>query len=262
MFTNPRPETDNLLKYYESENYISHKDKPDNLIDKLYHLIRNHTLKRKYYLVRKYHFLTSINSHSPTILDIGCGTADFLNSFKNEGWKVYGVEPNNGARSIAKSRHNLDIDDNSALLKYPDNHFDVITMWHVLEHIPDLNSHISLIKRLLKPEGTLIVAVPNAQSPDAQHYKQYWAAFDVPRHLYHFNKKSIIEIFGKFDLLVADILPMKFDAFYISLLSEKNMTGKNNYLKAFFNGFISNLKATRMNNHSSLIFIIKNKISV
>ena len=257
IFTNPRPPALKLSKYYDSKNYISHAEKAENIIDKVYNKVRKYTLKKKYELVLKY---KSNIKDSKTILDIGCGTGEFLKVFKNNSWQTLGVEPNKSAREIAITKNELEVLDEQGLFDFSNEHFDVITMWHVLEHVSDINSHLTQIKRILKKDGVLIVAVPNAESPDAQMYKQCWAAYDVPRHLYHFTKKSIENLFNNFDLEVVNIHPMKFDAFYVSLLSEKYKSGKSNYMNAFINGLKSNIKASKNNNYSSLIFVLKNKI--
>ncbi len=132
-------------------------------------------------------------------------------------------------------------------------------MWHVLEHVPDLDFQIKELKRLLKPTGTLIVAVPNFKSYDANYYQEFWAAYDVPIHFWHFSKKAIELLFQKENMKLSKVLPMKFDSFYVSLLSEKYKTGKMNYFSAFFVGLRSNWKARRTNEYSSLIYVLKNK---
>jgi ubiquinone/menaquinone biosynthesis C-methylase UbiE len=251
--TNPRPESNNLYKYYESENYISHVEKPDKFIDKVYNRVRKYTLKKKYDLVVKF-------KKGNSILDIGCGTGDFLHNFKANKWNSFGVEPNKNAREIAIRKNSINVYESAFLNDISEQQFDVITMWHVLEHVSDLPAQINLLKKILKKDGVLFVAIPNSDSPDAQMYRQYWAAYDLPRHLYHFTKKSVKELFAKFDFEVKEVLPMKFDAFYISMLSEKNKTGNSNYANAILNGLKSNLNATRNINHSSLTFVIKHKI--
>jgi len=142
--------------------------------------------------------------------------------------------------------------------EFANKQFDIITLWHVLEHVSDLDAQIKELKRLLKPKGYLIIAVPNYKSYDADHYKTFWAAYDVPRHLWHFSKNAIQSIFGKFNFILEKTLPMKFDSFYVSLLSEKYKTGKMNYLKAFRIGLRSNIKAKRTGEYSSLIYVLRN----
>ena len=253
--TFPQPKAEELSGYYESDEYISHTDSKETVVDKLYQIVKKHALSNKLKLIN------SFKTADKNLLDVGCGTGDFLLVCKNNGWKVTGVEPNTKAKIAAENKLN----GKSASEIYPEINqinneaqFDVITLWHVLEHVPNLEAYISTLKKLLKPNGVLIVAVPNFKSYDANHYKQFWAAFDVPRHLWHFSKKSIHLLFEKNKMSVVKILPMWFDSFYVSLLSEKYKNGKGNFLKAFYIGFISNIKAISTKEHSSLIYLLKN----
>lgn len=253
--TFPRPKEEELSGYYESDDYISHTDSKETIIDKLYQIVKKHALANKLKLIN------SFKTEDKNLLDIGCGTGDFLLICKDNGWKVTGVEPNEKAKItsenklVGKSESEI-YSEISQLNK--EAQFDIITLWHVLEHVPNLEAYFSGLKKLLKPNGVLIVAVPNFKSYDANYYKQFWAAFDVPRHLWHFSKKSIRLLFAKHEMSVVNILPMWFDSFYVSLLSEKYKNGKGNFLKAFYIGLISNIKAITTKEHSSLIYIIKN----
>lgn len=246
LVTSPVPS--NLDKYYQSELYISHTDSKKTLFDKVYQLVKNYSLKRKLKLIN------SFNTQEKVILDIGAGTGDFLKTCASNNWKTIGVEPSKKAREIALTKgiqlkENLDAIENQK--------FDVITLWHVLEHVPNLFEYVAILKKLLKPNGKLIVAVPNYKSYDANYYKEHWAAFDVPRHLWHFSKTSISKIFSQYDFKLENILPMKFDSYYVSLLSEKYKNGKSNPIKAFYLGFISNIKAKKTKEYSSHIYILK-----
>jgi 2-polyprenyl-3-methyl-5-hydroxy-6-metoxy-1,4-benzoquinol methylase len=249
LITHPQPSLDVLGKYYESADYISHTDSKRSLFEKAYHFVKNIALKNK---------LNLINTCQPNkglILDIGAGTGDFLTVAKNDGWKTIGVEPSEKAKAIAKNKGVSFVEKTSELESHS---FDVISMWHVLEHVPNLEEQITELKRLLKPTGTLIVAVPNFKSFDAKHYGKFWAAYDVPIHFWHFSKTSIQKLFEKENMKLEKILPMKFDSFYVSLLSEKYKTGKMNYIKAFFIGLQSNWKAKQKFEYSSHIYILKN----
>jgi len=252
--TFPQPKIEDLGNYYKSDDYISHTDSKKSIIDKLYQIVKGYTLNKKLKLIN------SFKTNQKNLLDVGCGTGDFLLNCKNNGWKVEGVEPNKNAKNLAKSK--LAINQHSIvytdLSEINSKQFDVITLWHVLEHVPNLPTYISNLKLLLKPNGVLVIAVPNYKSYDANYYKQFWAAFDVPRHLWHFSKKSIQLLFSEKKMSVVKIHPMKFDSFYVSLLSEKYKTGTTNFIKAFCVGLLSNLKATRTKEYSSLIYIIKN----
>ena len=251
MQTLPQPSEDNLFSYYKSEDYISHTDYKRNLFEKAYHFVRNIALKKKLKLIN------SFKTDAKELLDIGCGTGDFLSIAKNVNWNITGIEPNEQARKIANSKTNNSVYNNMQLHHLKENSFDVITLWHVLEHLPNLEMHVYRLERLLKPNGKIVVAVPNYKSYDAAYYKSFWAAYDVPRHLWHFTKESIKILFSRYDMKVEKILPMKFDAFYVSLLSEKYKTGKINYLKGFWIGMKSNIKALRSGEYSSLIYVIK-----
>ncbi|MDD3721710.1 MAG: class I SAM-dependent methyltransferase [Lutibacter sp.] len=254
LITFPQPKADELAGYYESDDYISHTDSKKSGTDKLYQIVK------KIALISKLKLINSFKTVDKNLLDVGCGTGDFLLTCKNNGWKVTGVEPNSKARKSAENK----LREESVSEIYSEiyqlkneSQFDVITLWHVLEHVPNLDGYISSLKKLLKPNGILIVAVPNFKSYDANYYKQFWAAYDVPRHLWHFSKKSIRGLFAKQEMSVVKILPMIFDSFYVSLLSENYKIGKSNFLKAFYIGLASNIKAIGTKEYSSLIYVIK-----
>lgn len=249
LITHPKPSLESLGKYYESEDYISHTDNKRSLFEKAYHFVKQIALKNK---------LDLINSFQPSkgrILDIGAGTGDFLLTAQENGWQTIGVEPSPKAKGIAIKKGISFVDDTKELESHS---FDTITMWHVLEHVPDLDAQIKELKRLLKQNGTLIIAVPNYKSFDAKHYGAFWAAYDVPIHFWHFSKKSIQLLFAKEGMKLQKVLPMKFDSFYVSLLSEKYKSGKMNFVKAFFIGLQSNWKAKRNLEYSSHIYVLKN----
>lgn len=247
--THPFPNIDLLPKYYESEDYISHTDGKRTFFEKLYHLVKKRAIKNKVKLINSYH------KNKGILLDVGCGTGDFLVEAQSQGWKVTGYEPNEAAKKLTNSKDVSTIDN---LVSLSSNSFDVITLWHVLEHVPNLEEYIKNLKKLLKPSGTLIVAVPNYKSYDAIYYKRHWAAYDVPRHLWHFSKKSIKRLFSDVDMNLACVLPMWFDSFYVSMLSEKNKTGKINFIKAFFIGLRSNCVGLFKKEFSSHIYVLKN----
>lgn len=249
LITFPQPSLDNLGKYYESVDYISHTDSKRSLFEKVYHFVKGIALKNK---------LNLINSQQPAkgrILDIGAGTGDFLSVVKTDGWETVGIEPSEKAKNIAKNKGVSFVE---ATAELDTNSFDVITMWHVLEHVPNLDNQIKELKRLLKPNGTLIIAVPNFKSFDAKHYGAFWAAYDVPIHFWHFSKKTIKVLFEKEGMLLKKTLPMKFDSFYVSLLSEKYKSGKMNFIRAFFIGLQSNWKAKQNFEYSSHIYVLQN----
>ena len=251
--THPQPASDKLPEYYKSDDYISHTDSKRNLLEKAYHVVRNISLKRKLKLIN------SFASEDKKLLDVGCGTGDFLQIAQQVNWTVTGIEPNEEARKIANSKTNNSVFNVKQLLEFEKQSFDVITLWHVLEHLPNLNEHVSILKSLLKEKGNLIIAVPNYKSYDAMYYKNFWAAFDAPRHLWHFNQESMAKLFAKVNMEVVEILPMKFDAYYVSLLSEKYKAGWMNIFNAFRVALISNVKAKGTGEYSSLIYVIKKR---
>lgn len=250
--TSPQPEAKRLSDYYKTEDYISHTDSKRNLFEKVYHLVRSISLKKKLKLIN------SFQSLEKNLLDVGCGTGDFLQVAQQNNWNISGIEPNEQARQIANRKTNDSVFNINDLGKFKNHSFDVITLWHVLEHLPNLEQQVLTLKTLLKVNGILIVAVPNYKSNDAKHYKNFWAAYDVPRHLWHFNQDSISKLFALQNMQVMKTQPMKFDAYYVSLLSEKYKSGSMNLFKAFWIGLRSNMKAKRSGEYSSLIYIIKN----
>lgn len=249
LITSPQPSENDLGRYYESDDYISHTDGKRSVFEKAYHFIKNIALKNKLSLIN------DLQKSKGNLLDIGAGTGDFLLVARQKGWKTVGIEPSEKAKTIAQ-RKGVELKSN--LSDFADHSFDVITMWHVLEHVPNLENQIKELKRLVKPNGSIIIAVPNFKSFDAKYYKEFWAAYDVPRHLWHFSKTAIEQLFAQQDLRLEKILPMKFDSFYVSLLSEKYKTGKMNYIKAFSIGLKSNLKAKNNFEYSSHIYLLKN----
>ena len=257
-FTNPRPDVSEIGKYYQAPEYISHSDSQKGLVNKLYHLVRNYTLMQKLKLI--FNLRGGIKKGiSNTLLDIGCGTGAFLNVCKNAGFECEGIEPDENARALAIAQYGLKVSGESALEGLPEKHYDVITLWHVLEHVPLLNERIVKIKSLLKENGHLIIAVPNCASYDAQHYGNLWAAYDVPRHLYHFTPATMGQLIEKHELKIARILPMVFDSFYVSLLSEKYKTGKTNFISGMWTGLLSNIKAIKTGKEfSSQIYVVRN----
>lgn len=242
------PVPSDLNSYYQSNNYISHTDSSKNLTEKIYQLIKKYMLGKKINWIEKF-------SEKGSILDFGAGTGEFILQAKNSGWKVNGVEPNKQARDLAILK-GIEIKEDISQFKKAS--FDVITMWHVLEHIPNLEEKINEIKSLLIPGGILIIAVPNYKSYDAEYYKEFWAAYDVPRHLWHFSQPGIKNLMRDFGFDQFETKALKFDAFYVSLLSEKYKESSAQFFKAFYRGLKSNLKARQTSEYSSLVYFFKN----
>jgi 2-polyprenyl-3-methyl-5-hydroxy-6-metoxy-1,4-benzoquinol methylase len=247
LFTNPRPTATSIQKYYDSPEYISHSDAVHSLKDRIYRIVRTYNTKAKLHII---HGLGT----GTTLLDYGCGTGNFLHACKNEGWTVDGLEPNPIARQKSADLLQQHIFANHTEIE--NKRWDLITLWHVLEHIHELNATIAWLKKSLFKNGRLILALPNANSPDAKHYKEKWAGYDVPRHLYHFTPETTKDLLHRHDLKIKKILPMHFDAYYVSLLSEKGQNTLLNYLRGFLYGYKSNAYAKKHPlSYSSLIYI-------
>jgi len=253
VITNPRPSFESMAKYYDSEQYISHSGGTNSLFDKIYLLARSFTLQWKYKLIKQY------SASNETILDYGCGTGEFLNFVQTKGLQVVGVEPNELARKKASLKLQGGISEN--LESFNKGSFSVITLWHVLEHIHHLNETIQNLKSLLTESGHLIIAVPNFMSQDSFKYKESWAGYDVPRHLWHFSQETMNKLLEKNGLKIVETKPMKLDSYYVSLLSEGYKNPDQSKLtkgvKAFLEGIKSNFSARKNSQYSSLIYIAK-----
>ena len=250
-FTQNIPEVNDIGRYYQSENYISHSDTSKGFVNNLYHKVRKRTLVKKRKLIEEATGKTKGN-----ILDVGAGTGAFLNTMKNAGWNCTGIEPDNNARKKALELYGLDLKESKELFLLPSKSFDAITLWHVLEHVHELHSYVEQLKNLLTTDGKLFIAVPNYTSADAKMYGEFWAAYDVPRHLYHFSPKAMKTLLNTHGLKVETMKPMWYDSVYVGLLSEKYKTGKSNPAKAFTNGMISNAETVfNKTKCSSLIYI-------
>ena len=250
-FTAEVPPADRIGRYYQSENYISHSNTRQGIVNNLYHAVRNHTLSTKFHLIKK-----ATGLKKGRHLDIGAGTGAFVQFLNAHGWESEGIEPDEKARERALTHH--------ATRLYPAERFetilpetqDAITMWHVLEHVHDLYPYLQHIKNILKPQGLIFIAVPNYTSYDAVKYGANWAAYDVPRHLYHFSPASMQWLLKAAGFELRKMIPMWWDSYYISLLSEKYSGGKSSLLKGFVTGAVSNMQAIGNNKKcSSLIYI-------
>lgn len=252
VFTNPIPQLANLTDYYNSPNYLSHAVSKKSIVGSLYNVLRNQNLKNKYRLISGY-------KTSGNILDIGQGTGEFLNFMNRNGWDTTGIEPNESAQKFAFDQYKLKVYPEEYLKELEPNSFDIISLWHVMEHVPSLNQRMDQIRSLIAKNGILIIAVPNLNAPDYLKYGEKWAALDVPRHLYHFTKDSMTRLLDKFDFKVENSYPMKMDAYYVSLLSERYLKNRFPYPAAFLAGLRSNMAAKKENNYSSMIFVAKQK---
>jgi SAM-dependent methyltransferase len=253
QFTNPRPDAASIGRYYESEAYVSHNSGAHGLINRAYKVARYFTVRHKVVLITKL-----AGGRPGSLLDYGCGTGHFLAGAKKAGWQVTGLEPSARARHDATRRVGQPIGQPEALATLPVGSFDIITLWHVLEHVHTLNETLDQLIRALKPGGKLLIAVPNVDSLDAQHYRQDWAAYDVPRHLYHFAPATMRELLARHALIISQKLPMALDAYYVSMLSERHrpaerQSGMVGVLKA---GYQSNGYAAQHDGqYSSVLYV-------
>ncbi|MEI6150895.1 MAG: class I SAM-dependent methyltransferase [Chitinophagia bacterium] len=253
-YTDPAPSKEDIAPYYNFPSYISHTDSKEGFVNKIYHKVRNLTLTQKTNWVQ-----SLFTGHKGQLLEVGAGTGAFAHSMSKKGWKVTALEPDESSRNKALENYNIQLLPIEKLNDLDSASYEVITLWHVLEHVHDLNEYMKLFHRLLKPNGRLVIAVPNYTSYDAGFYKKHWAAYDVPRHLYHFSPMSMHYLTKKHKMFIVQKLPMWFDSFYVSLLSEKyKQSGMLGMLRAFFIGCISNLAALRNTDRgSSIIYEIK-----
>ncbi|MEM7659833.1 MAG: class I SAM-dependent methyltransferase, partial [Bacteroidota bacterium] len=252
-FTQDVPDEQHIGPYYEAEEYISHSNTNKGLINRLYQIVRNYTLQRKQKLVSRL-----VQTEQASILDIGCGTGDFLGTMKSAGWTTQGLEPDPTARTMAIERHGLTVGMPEELFGFSEASFDVVSMWHVLEHVHRLHEYLEQIEKILQPTGRFLVAVPNYPAKDASTYQAKWAAYDVPRHLYHFRPSAMEPLLAQHGLEIAEIRQMPFDAFYVSLLSEKYVHGRLRLISGFWNGLRSFLNArANPKEGSSLLYVIR-----
>jgi 2-polyprenyl-3-methyl-5-hydroxy-6-metoxy-1,4-benzoquinol methylase len=251
----PQPEAENIGRYYASSEYISHSDTKTGLINKLYHSAREYMLKKKFQWV-----VDGAGRSNGHLLDVGAGTGHFAHYMQQQGWDVLALEPDETARKVGAEKLNLKILPLEDLASQQPDNFDVITLWHVLEHVHDLPGYIDHFHSILKKDGTLMIAVPNYSSKDAKHYSSQWAAYDVPRHLWHFSPEAMKQLLSRHGFQIVQKMDMPLDAFYVSMLSEKY---KGNYffgpVSAFFNGFQSYWKGRKNKDQASSIIYISKK---
>jgi len=252
-FTQDFPSEDEIGKYYEASDYISHTDTNIGIINKLYHVVRKISLNSKAKLIN---YVSG--KKTGNLLDIGAGTGYFLNKIKQSGWNVTGIEKAEIPRQQTKERFGIECFESEYLFKTIPETFDIVTMWHVLEHVQNLNETVKQIHSILKPGGAAIIALPNKNSTDAKYYKENWAAYDVPRHLWHFSADDFEKLVNNHKFTLEKIKPMYFDGFYISMISEQNKGTKAattiGLIKAWFLFLPSLLNKKKS---SSLIYIIR-----
>ena len=255
-FTSDAEDEDSMGAYYQSDKYISHSNTGKGLVNGIYHLVRRYMLRRKRKLIE-----TITGKKKGLLLEVGAGTGFFLKAMKKHGWQVTGTEKNPEAQKFAKDKFNLELKDPEAIFRLNSEGFDVITLWHVLEHIHKINENIEAFCRLLKPDGKLIIAIPNRASYDARHYRKYWAAWDVPRHIWHFTPFQMKILGKKHGLRLHSTHNMPFDSFYISILSEKYKRSAFPLFKGLLFGKISYLIGlTGKDRGSSVIYVFEKEL--
>jgi SAM-dependent methyltransferase len=251
-FTQDVPDAEAIGVYYRSEEYISHSNTTKGLVNSLYHLVRRQTLADKRHLI-----VSATGKRQGKLLDIGAGTGAFVAYMQQHGWEVTGLEPDETARERALADHKVQLTDTSSLFSLPAGSYDAVTLWHVLEHVHDLHPYVEQLKALINPGGRIFIAVPNYTANEATVYGPAWAAYDVPRHLYHFSPDAMEDLLTRHGLQLIYDQPMWYDSFYISMLSEKYKYGKGNTLRAVYRGMISNMKAfVDKSKCSSLIYVV------
>ncbi len=255
LMTQNAPVETEMGKYYDTPEYISHSNTRKGLMNRVYHWVRQWMLTRKAALVKR-----ASKLDKGSLLDYGTGTGYFANTMQERGWDVQAIEKSKKARRFAKENFDLDVKAEEALPMYADRSFDVITLWHVMEHLEHLNDMWQTLFRLLKEGGVLIVAVPNPTSYDAQKYREWWAAYDVPRHLWHFSPASIQQFGVKYGFVLEEHRPMPFDAFYVSMLTEKYKGSNCSFIKGMVTGTIAWFHSlVKKERSSSMIYVFRKK---
>lgn len=255
VFTQDHPDEEAIGRYYASEDYLSHNDSAKGFLSYLYKFTRRIMLSRKRSIIER----TTGKKHGK-ILDVGSGSGHFLAEMKKAGWNVTGIEPNDKARDYSSSEHHVEVIEPGMISSLQSGSYDCITLWHVLEHFQDPFTYASEISRLLKPEGICIIALPNRGSFDADYYKKFWAAYDVPRHLWHFSPLTFNLFTEKSGFRIKSIRRLPLDVFYISMLSEKYRGTRLHMLKGLTKGlWFYILSSFNRNKSSSLIYILQKK---
>ena len=252
IYTNPRPAANEAGPYYHASAYISHSDTNEGIVNKLYHTVRKFTLQSKT------NWIEPEKKGNKELLDIGCGNGHFLAAAKEKGWNINGVELDTETAARAAKLTGLTIAPSLKEINSTKK-FQVITLWHVLEHVYEVDEYFQFFKSRLAKDGKLLLALPNPASFDASYFEEYWAAYDVPRHIYHFTPATIAALGAKYGFKLKKSRGLIFDSFYISLLSNEYKTGNKRLLHSFFIGLLSNLRAMLGKpNYSSNLYIFEN----
>ena len=252
LFTWTRPDDNVIGNYYKSDDYLSHNESKKGLIPFIYNRVKRVNIKNKF-------TIATTATKGTRMLDFGCGVGDFIFYAKQHGYNVAATDVSKNAREAAAKKLGAPLPSPDQVFELPNQSFDIITMWHVLEHINDLRTQVFHLDRLLAPEGRLVIALPEYLSYDAQYYQDKWAAYDVPRHLNHFDRNSLQNLFGGTQLKLVDTKPLKWDSYYISMLSEKYRGSSLSFVKGIIQGFKSNRAARKSGEYSSMVYIFERK---
>lgn len=252
IFTGNAPKQSEIAAYYKSDAYISHSNTQKGLINKMYHIVRNLMLRKKWRLISRL-------SKGKVLLDIGCGTGYFPNYMKQKGYESYGMEIDENARKFAAENFGIKVSSPDELLTQSHKSaYDIITLWHVLEHIYDTDTYMNWIHESLKDDGTLLIAIPNCSSYDAKTYKKYWAAYDVPRHIWHFTPDTLNMFISTYKFRLVAVKRLPFDSYYNSLMSARYAGKRISLVHGFVIGMLSNLKSFFLpKKASSIIYVLK-----
>ena len=190
IYQNPRPLAADLMTMYPQE-YDQYQDATKREHSRILQLDRLYGLRKRSKAVMRH-------IERGRLLDVGCATGEFLNAIRDKGWEVVGVEPSPLASRWA--RENLDLDVKTGTLEtvaLPDESFDVVTMWNVIEHVPDPHAVLSKAYRLLRSNGLLVLTTPNFDSVDVKIFGRYWIGYELPRHFYVFSRRTLLEVVEK-----------------------------------------------------------------
>lgn len=242
--TSPKPKS--IKKYYASSKYLSH-NKEKTLFAWVYFFFK------KISIASKVRTIKSFKKNFISLLDYGAGDGFFVHSLRQKKIDAVGYDP------FFKYNEKGMYNDPNFFKKNNLNKFDIITMWHSLEHTQSYSQALENAKSMLSDKGVLIVACPNYKSFDSEYYKRYWAGYDVPRHLWHFSPKGMRVVFSSLGFELLKTKGMFWDPFYVSMVSEKYKSSKLWFIKGFFVGLASCLASIFNKNPSSVVYVAKKR---
>ena len=256
VFTQNVPDENEIGRYYESPTYISHSDTNKGFINRCYHIVREIMLRRKAALVN-----SLVGSDKTHLLDYGAGTGYFARAMQRLDWDVTAIEKSEQARKYSQEQFGFEMLPVEALDDCEAGCFDVVTMWHVMEHIQDINGFWGKLHHILDDSGIAVIALPNSASYDAHAYREHWAAYDVPRHLWHFSPSTVMKFGRKHGFILERQYTMPFDGFYISMLSERYKGSKLSLVKGVWSGLLGWLASwSKKSASSSIIYVFRKAV--